>query len=614
MEQGRSVPQWLPISVKELERRGWAPGELDVVFFSGDAYVDHPSFGTAVLGRVLEAEGYKVAIVPQPNWQDDLRDFRKFGRPRLFFAVSAGVMDSMVNKYTANRRLRSEDAYTPDGRHDKRPEYPTIVYTQILKRLFPDVPVVIGGIEASMRRLTHYDYWQERLRPSILVDSGADYLIYGMGEQPIVEMARRLVRGDEVRTMPQIAFLRDTKEDSRIVSSSDNQIDKSSEGVGDIELASHEECLRDKRAHAHNFRLIEEESNSLHARRLLQRVGSQTVVVNPPYPPMTTEELDHIYDLPYTRLPHPRYKDKRIPAFETVKTSVTIHRGCFGGCAFCTISAHQGKFIVSRSEASILREVKSIARMPDFKGYISDLGGPSANMYRMGGKDKALCARCRRPSCLHPVVCRNLDTSHKPLLSLYRAVDALPEVKKSFIGSGVRYDLVLASADKEEYARELITHHVSGRLKVAPEHTSESVLNMMRKPSFKQFEEFNRLFVRICRESGLSQQLIPYFISSHPGCTAEDMAELAAITRRLHFQLEQVQDFTPTPMTVSTTAWYTGVHPYTMKPLFCARSPQEKLDQRRFFFWYRPEERRAIVALLRRIKRTDLIDKLFGPI
>ena len=614
MEQGRSVPQWLPISVKELERRGWAPGELDVVFFSGDAYVDHPSFGTAVLGRVLEAEGYKVAIVPQPNWQDDLRDFRKFGRPRLFFAVSAGVMDSMVNKYTANRRLRSEDAYTPDGRHDKRPEYPTIVYTQILKRLFPDVPVVIGGIEASMRRLTHYDYWQERLRPSILVDSGADFLIYGMGEQPIVEMARRLERGDDVRTMPQIAFLRDAQEDSRIVSSSDNQIDKSSEGVGDIELASHEECLRDKRAHAHNFRLIEEESNSLHARRLLQRVGSQTVVVNPPYPPMTTEELDRIYDLPYTRLPHPRYKDKRIPAFETVKTSVTIHRGCFGGCAFCTISAHQGKFIVSRSEASIVREVRSIARMPDFKGYISDLGGPSANMYRMGGKDKALCARCRRPSCLHPVVCRNLDTSHKPLLSLYRAVDALPEVKKSFIGSGVRYDLVLASADKEEYARELITHHVSGRLKVAPEHTSESVLNVMRKPSFKQFEEFNRLFVRICREGGLSQQLIPYFISSHPGCTAEDMAELAAITRRLHFQLEQVQDFTPTPMTVSTTAWYTGVHPYTMKPLFCARSPQEKLDQRRFFFWYRPEERRAIVALLRRIRRADLIDKLFGSI
>ena len=614
MEQGRSVPQWLPISVKELERRGGAPGELDVVFFSGDAYVDHPSFGTAVLGRVLEAEGYKVAIVPQPNWQDDLRDFRKFGRPRLFFAVSAGVMDSMVNKYTANRRLRSEDAYTPDGRHDKRPEYPTIVYTQILKRLFPDVPVVIGGIEASMRRLTHYDYWQERLRPSILVDSGADYLIYGMGEQPIVEMARRLERGDEVRTMPQIAFLRDAQEDSRKFSSSDNPDDKSSEGAGDIELASHEECLRDKRAHAHNFRLIEEESNSLHARRLLQRVGSQTVVVNPPYPPMTTEELDRIYDLPYTRLPHPRYKDKRIPAFETVKTSVTIHRGCFGGCAFCTISAHQGKFIVSRSEASIVREVKNIARMPDFKGYISDLGGPSANMYRMGGKDKTLCARCRRPSCLHPAVCRNLDTSHKPLLSLYRAVDALPEVKKSFIGSGVRYDLVLASADKEEYARELITHHVSGRLKVAPEHTSESVLNVMRKPSFKQFEEFNRLFVRICREGGLSQQLIPYFISSHPGCTAEDMAELAAITRRLHFQLEQVQDFTPTPMTVSTTAWYMGVHPYTMKPLFCARSPQEKLDQRRFFFWYRPEERRAIVALLRRIRRADLIDKLFGPI
>ena len=581
---------WLPTSVKELEQRGWAVGELDIILFSGDAYVDHPSFGTAVIGRVLEDAGYKVAIVPQPNWRDDLRDFRKLGRPRLYFAVSAGVMDSMVNKYTAGRRLRSEDAYTPDGRHDHRPEYPTIVYTQILKQLYPDVPVVIGGIEASMRRLSHYDYWQERVRPSILVDSGADYLVYGMGEKPMVAIAQALER----ESLPQIAYL---------ATSYTPQAD-------DVVLASHEQCLKDKRAHAANFRIIEEESNALHARRIIQAVGNRYVIVNPPYPPMTTAELDHVYELPYTRLPHPRYKDKRIPAYEAVRHSITLHRGCFGGCAFCTISAHQGKFIVSRSKESILREVEQVTRMPDFRGYISDLGGPSANMYRMGGLDPSLCERCRRPSCLHPAICKNLNTDHGPLIDLYRAVDAHPLVKKSFIGSGVRYDLILHNGSA--YAKELITRHVSGRLKVAPEHTSDAVLHIMRKPSFSQFEEFKRLFDRLCREAGLRQQLIPYFISSHPGCTAEDMAELAVITRRLDFHLEQVQDFTPTPMTVSTETWYTGLHPYTLRPVFSARSPEEKAAQRRFFFWYKPDERRAIIDALRRMGRPDLIPKLFG--
>ena len=584
---------WLPTSVKELEQRGWAVGELDVILFSGDAYVDHPSFGTAVIGRILEDAGYKVAIVPQPNWRDDLRDFRKLGRPRLYFGVTAGVMDSMVNKYTAGRRLRSEDAYTPDGRHDQRPEYPTIVYTQILKRLYPDVPVVLGGIEASMRRLSHYDYWQERVRPSILVDSGADFLVYGMGEQPMVEIAKRL---DEARDIPQVAYL------------TTSYIPQAE----DVVLASHEECQRSKRAHAANFRLIEEESNSLHAHRIVQAVGDKYVVVNPPYPPMTTEQLDHTYELPYTRLPHPRYKGKRIPAYEMIRHSITLHRGCFGGCAFCTISAHQGKFIVSRSKESVLREVEQVTQMPDFKGYISDLGGPSANMYRMGGRDTSLCERCRRPSCLHPAICKNLNTDHTPLVELYRAVDAHPLVKKSFIGSGVRYDLILHKEENLAYARELITNHVSGRLKVAPEHTADAVLHFMRKPPFSQFEEFKRLFDRICREAGLRQQLIPYFISSHPGCTAEDMAELAVITRRLDFHLEQVQDFTPTPMTVSTEAWYTGLHPYTLRPVYSAHSPQEKQDQRRFFFWYKPEERRAIIALLHRIGRPDLIAKLFG--
>ena len=595
------LTDWLPTTKKEVELRGW--DELDVIIFSGDAYVDHPSFGAAVIGRILEAEGLRVAIVPQPNWRDDLRDFKKLGRPRLFFGVSAGCMDSMVNKYTANKRLRSDDAYTPDARPDMRPEYPSIVYTQILKRLFPDVPVFLGGIEASMRRLTHYDYWQDRVRPSILVDSGADLLIYGMGEKPIVELTRRLMEGRPLDDVPQTAYL------AREVSPVE----------GDITLYSHEECLKDKKKEAANFRHIEEESNKYAAARILQKVGKQLVVVNPPYPPLTTEELDHSFDLPYTRLPHPKYKGKRIPAYDMIKHSVNIHRGCFGGCAFCTISAHQGKFIMSRSKESILREVKAVMELPDFKGYLSDLGGPSANMYRMQGTNLDLCKKCKRPSCIHPKVCPNLNTDHRPLLDIYHAVDALPGIKKSFIGSGVRYDLLLheskdpkVNQSTREYTRELIARHVSGRLKVAPEHTSDRVLSVMRKPPFAQFETFKKIFDRINQEEGLRQQLIPYFISSHPGCHEEDMAELAVITKRLDFHLEQVQDFTPTPMTVSTEAWYTGYHPYTLEPVFSAKTQREKLAQRQFFFWYKPEERRNIVNELRHIGRSDLIDKLYG--
>ncbi|WP_298074757.1 YgiQ family radical SAM protein [uncultured Bacteroides sp.] len=590
------LTDWLPTTKKEVDLRGW--DELDVIIFSGDAYVDHPSFGAAVIGRILEAEGLRVALVPQPNWRDDLRDFKKLGRPRLFFGVSAGCMDSMVNKYTANKRLRSDDAYTPDARPDMRPEYPSIVYAQILKKLFPDVPVFLGGIEASMRRLTHYDYWQDRVRPSILVDSGADLLIYGMGEKPIVELARRMTEGRPLGDVPQTAYL------AREVSPAED----------DIILYSHEECLKDKKKEAANFRHIEEESNKYAASRILQVTGKRVVVVNPPYPPLTAEELDHSFDLPYTRLPHPKYKGKRIPAYDMIKHSVNIHRGCFGGCAFCTISAHQGKFIVSRSKESILKEVKAIMELPDFKGYLSDLGGPSANMYRMQGIDLSLCRKCKRPSCIHPKVCPNLNTDHRPLLDIYRAVDALPGIKKSFIGSGVRYDLLLheskdpmVNRSAREYIRELIVRHVSGRLKVAPEHTSPRVLDVMRKPPFSQFKTFKQLFDRINREEGLRQQLIPYFISSHPGCHEEDMAELAVLTKRLDFHLEQVQDFTPTPMTVSTETWYTGYHPYTLKPVFSAKTQREKLAQRQFFFWYKPEERRNIINELRRIGRPDLI-------
>ena len=595
------LTDWLPTTKKEVELRGW--DELDVILFSGDAYVDHPSFGAAVIGRILEAEGLRVAIVPQPNWRDDLRDFKKLGRPRLFFGVSAGCMDSMVNKYTANKRLRSDDAYTPDARPDMRPEYPSIVYTQILKKLYPDVPVILGGIEASMRRLTHYDYWQDRVRPSILVDSGADALTYGMGEKPIVELVKRLNQQQSIFDIPQLAYL--TKE---VIPQE-----------GDIILFPHEECLKDKKKQAANFRHIEEESNKYAASRILQTIGKQTVVVNPPYPPLTEAELDRSFDLPYTRLPHPKYKGKRIPAYDMIKFSVNIHRGCFGGCAFCTISAHQGKFIVSRSKESILKEVKAVMGLPDFKGYLSDLGGPSANMYKMRGNDENICKKCKRPSCIHPKVCPNLNTDHGPLLDIYHAVDSLPGIKKSFIGSGVHYDLLLhqskdagTNKNTQEYTRELIARHVSGRLKVAPEHTSERVLNIMRKPPFSQFGEFKKIFDRINREEGLRQQLIPYFISSHPGCKEEDMAELAVITKRLDFHLEQVQDFTPTPMTVATEAWYTGFHPYTLEPVFSAKTQREKLAQRQFFFWYKPEERRNIINELRRIGRQDLIDKLYG--
>lgn len=601
------LTDFLPTTKKELELRGW--DEVDVILFSGDAYVDHPAFGAAVIGRTLEAAGYRVAIVPQPDWHGDYRDFKKLGRPRLFFGIAPGCMDSMVNKYTAARRLRSEDAYSPDGRHDMRPEYPTIVYTKILKELYPDVPVVLGGIEASLRRVTHYDYWQDKLRPCILCDSGADMITYGMGEKTTIALAEQIALGrniTDIRELPQTVYLA-RKED--ILGGITEK---------DIVMHSHEECLRNKRAQAENFRHVEEQSNMMHAQRLIQGVGNKYVVVNPPFPPMTTEELDASFDLPYTRLPHPKYRGKRIPAFEMIKFSVNIHRGCFGGCAFCTISAHQGKFITCRSKESILKEVKQVIEMQDFKGYLSDLGGPSANMYGMHGRNLAACEKCKRPSCIHPQICPNLDTNHQKLLDIYHAVDALPGIKKSFIGSGVRYDLLLhrskdeaANRAAQEYTRELICNHVSGRLKVAPEHTSDRVLMHMRKPSFKQFYEFKRIFDRINREENLRQQIIPYFISSHPGCQEADMAELAVLTKELDFHLEQVQDFTPTPMTVSTEAWYTGYDPYTLEPVFSAKSPKEKLAQRQYFFWYKPEERRNIEQSLRRIGRPDLIKKLY---
>ena len=603
MVASNDLKAYLPTTKKELQLRGWE--QLDIIIFSGDAYIDHPAFGAAVIGRVLEHAGYKVAIVPQPDWRGDHRDFTKLGRPRLFFAITAGSMDSMVNHYTAAKRLRSDDAYTPDGKAGMRPDYCTITYSNILRQLYPDIPIVIGGVEASMRRLTHYDYWSDQLKPSILVDSHADILIYGMGEKQIVAVAKSLedARGASYRTpsglqdaslsapqksadfsgtplqdaltgysleaIPQIAYL------------TNHPCLQEGEG-GRLLLHSHEDAVKSKRMHAENFRLIETESNKINAATIIQPVGNQYVVVNPPYPTMTTEELDAIYDLPFQYHPHPKYKGKHIPAYEMIRFSVCMHRGCFGACSFCTISAHQGKQITSRSEQSILRQINLLKDLPEWKGYLSDLGGPSANMYGMHGKDMTICEKCARPSCLHPAICKNLNQDFAPLLHIYKQVNQLPYIKKAFVGSGIRYDLM-----NEEYGKQLITQHVSGRLKVAPEHTSSEVLKLMRKPTWQEYEKFHRFFEKINREAGLRQQLIPYFISSHPGCRNQDMQDLADKCKQLNYRPEQVQDFTPTPMTLATTMFYTGLNPYTMQPVYVARTKNDKDKQKSYFFFWK---------------------------
>jgi uncharacterized radical SAM protein YgiQ len=606
----RPISDWIPMSHKEAEKRGW--DEFDIILISGDAYVDHPSFGTAVISRIIEDEGLRIGIVAQPNWKDDLRDFKKLGKPRLFFGVTAGCMDSMVNHYTANKRLRSTDAYTPGGQAGFRPDYASTVYSQILKSIYPDVPVVLGGIEASLRRVTHYDYWKDELMPSILVDSGADLLVYGMGDQPLRTLLKLMKRGvpfHQAKTINQVAFLNPKSEEL-----------PRNKNWETVELASHETCLVDKVQYATNFKVVEVESNKWEANRIIQHVGDQTLVINPPFKTMTENEIDQSFDLPYTRMPHPKYKKRgAIPAFDMIKFSINMHRGCFGGCSFCTISAHQGKFIASRSEKSILGELEQLVNHPDFRGYISDIGGPSANMYKMKGKDEAICAKCVSPSCIHPVICNNLDTSHEQMTKLYQKIDSHPKVKKAFVGSGIRYDLLVDDFNKnnedgnhDRYIEQVITRHVSGRLKVAPEHTSDATLRVMRKPSFKYFHKFKEKYDKLSEKHGLKQQLIPYFISSHPGCEEEDMANLAAETKDMGFQLEQVQDFTPTPMTVAEVIYYTGLHPYTLKPIKTVKTREEKLNQNRFFFWYKRENKDWIKQRLTKAKRPDLIEKLLG--
>ncbi len=601
--------QWLPTTAKEVKDRGW--DELDVILFTGDAYIDHPSFGMAVIGRVLEDLGLKVAIVPQPNWRDDLRDFKKLGKPRLFFGVSAGVMDSMVNHYTANRRIRSNDAYTPGNKSGYRPDYPTVVYTKILKNIFPNTPVIIGGVEASMRRFTHFDYWKNELKASMLWQSGADLLVYGMGEKPITQVVRLLKKGvpfNKLNTIPQTAFLVSSKANIPVNKNWDTAF-----------IASHAECLADKIVFAQNFKVIEIESNRVYAKRLVQQINNELLVVNPAIPFLKEKEIDKIYDLPYTRMPHFKYRNKGvIPAYEMIKFSVNIHRGCFGGCSFCTISAHQGKFVSSRSKQSIVREVKKVAQLPDFKGQLTDLGGPSANMYNMKGVDLSICDKCKRPSCIFPKICFNLNTSHNSLMQLYDEVEALPEIKKVSIGSGIRYDILMKERNKKggddlnKYLTRVITKNVSGRLKIAPEHTSENVLKIMRKPSFELYHSFKKMFLSISAKAGLKQQIIPYFISSHPGCTEEDMAQLAADTKEAGLQLEQVQSFTPTPMTNATVMYYSGVNPYDLKPVFVARSKTQKERQHIYFFWYKNEFKNRIKSNLQKLGRSDLIKKLLG--
>lgn len=590
-------PRFLPICKEDLDELGW--DYVDVIIISADAYVDHPCFGHAVVARLFEHEGLRVAILPQPNWRDDLRDFKKLGRPRMFFAISSG-MDSMVNHYTAAKRLRSDDAFTPGNKAGFRPDYATYTYAKILKKLYPDVPLMIGGLESSLRRVTHYDYWSDRLKPSILFDTQADLLVYGMGEKPLKEMVRLLKKGvpfSSLTSIPQTAYL---------APKGDVPKNKNWE---DLRLASYEECLASKRTQIENCRKVDIECNKWFQRRILQDVAEQTVVINPAYPPLEYGELDESFEYPYAREPHPRYKKRgNIPAFDMIKFSINTHRGCFGGCSFCAINAHQGKFIASRSRESIWREVDLITKMDGFAGTITDLGGPSANMYNMRGRDQSRCQKCARPSCLTPKICDNMDTRHKEILELYREVRNHPKVKHLFIGSGVRYDMLLQETndaelrkDHEEYARELIDYHVSGRLKVAPEHTSDEVLKLMRKPSFTLFHKFKEFFDDECKRIGKKQQIIPYFISSHPGCTEADMAELALETKQLGFQLEQVQDFTPTPMTIATEMFYSEMTP-DGKPLYVAKTPEQKKSQRQFFFWYIPENRPQIRATLERLK------------
>jgi uncharacterized radical SAM protein YgiQ len=598
-EQFASPPA--PMSAEEMRQRGW--DWVDVVFVTGDAYVDHPSFAMAVLHRVLEAAGFRVAILSQPHWHS-AEPWRQFGKPRLFFAVSAGNMDSLINHYTANKKVRNDDAYSPGGRIGLRPDRATIVYCQRAREAFPGVPVIAGGVEASLRRLAHYDYWSDTVRRSILLDSKADLVVFGMGEKPIVEIARRLAAGQSVRDLRQlrsVAYALGAKETSDAM---ERWRRTPTNGCQPIFLPSYEEVKTDKWAFAEATRLIHLHTNPYNAATLIQLHDHQAVVCNPPELPLSQEEMDRIYDLPYTRRPHPSYREP-IPAYEMIKDSVTIMRGCFGGCTFCSITAHQGRIIQSRSQESILREVRKLANDPDFKGIVSDVGGPTANMYQMRCTRPEVEAKCRRLSCVHPTICRLLGTDHGPLIELLRRARQEPGIRKILVSSGIRMDLAQLSP---EYVSELAAHHVGGRLKVAPEHTDPSVLGLMKKPAIDNFDDFATMFRQATEKARKPKQfLVPYFIASHPGSDLKAMIDLALYLKRNGYRPDQVQDFIPAPFDVATCMYYTGIDPFTKKSVTVARNLRDRKLQRALMQFFKPENWFEVREALLRAGRADLI-------
>jgi uncharacterized radical SAM protein YgiQ len=587
--EGNSGPiRPLPMSVAEMQERGW--DEADVVFVTGDAYIDHPSFAMAILGRVLEAAGYRVGIVSQPDWKS-CADWRRFGKPRLFFAMSAGNMDSMINHYTANKKVRNDDAYSPGGRIGLRPDRATLSYCQRAREAYPGVPVIAGGVEASLRRLAHYDYWSDKVRRTILLDCKADLVVFGMGEESIVEIANRLKEGQTVKDL----------RDMRGVAYAMGASEKPPEDA--LVLPSFEEVSRDKPAFAEATKMIHNETNPYNARRLVQWHDRQAVVANPPPLPISEAAMDKIYGLPYTRRPHPSYREP-IPAFDMIKDSVTLMRGCFGGCTFCSITTHQGRIIQSRSQDSVLTEIREMAADPKFKGTISDIGGPTANMYQMRCSRPDVEAVCRRQSCVHPTICKLLGTDHGPLVQLMREAREVPGIKKVLVASGIRMDLARRSP---EYMHELAEHHVGGLLKVAPEHTDAEVLMRMRKPANDDFEKFSDQFKRLSKQAGKKQYIVPYFIASHPASDLNAMIDLAVFLKRSGYRPDQVQDFIPAPFDVATAMYYTGIDPFTKKPVYIARQLRERKLQRALLQFFKPENYFEVRRALEETGRQDLI-------
>ena len=585
----------LPMSMDEAREFGW--DELDIVFITGDAYIDHPSFAMAILGRVLQAAGYRVGIVSQPDWRK-VDDWRRFGRPRLFFGISAGNMDSMINHYTANRKVRNDDAYSPGGRIGLRPDRATLAYCQRAREAYPGVPVIAGGVEASLRRLAHYDYWSDKVRRSILLDCKADLVVYGMGEEGIVEVARRLDRGETVRdlrNMRGVAYA--------LGASESTQFAPGQAPADTLVIPSYEEVVASKPAFAEATRMIHNETNPYNAKRLVQFHDRQAIVANPPAFPISQASMDAIYGLPYTRRPHPIYKEP-IPAFDMIKDSVTIMRGCFGGCTFCSITTHQGRIIQSRSKENVLQEIRSMAADPKFKGTISDIGGPTANMYEMRCTKPEVEAVCKRQSCVHPTICKLLGTDHGPLLQLMQEAREVPGIKKVLVASGIRMDLARRS---KEYMQELAAHHVGGHLKVAPEHVDPEVLAKMRKPSGDDFERFSEAFLRESKKANKKQYIIPYFIASHPASTVDSMIELALFLKRNGYKPDQVQDFIPAPFDVATAMYYTGIDPFTKKPVYVAKQLKDRKFQRALLQFFKPENYFEVREALRSVGRTDLI-------